>query len=117
MVKGHMNNWRLWLQTFSCGLLILAAFAPLSEIPHKILTVVALVGMLVFIGTDSPASRKESARFMILLAALVLLALLLSINPKWVIFGAIGICAGSYLWEVDGQEHADEVAERERLSS
>jgi hypothetical protein len=115
MVKGRMNNWRLWLQTFFCGLLILAAFAPLSETPHKILTVVALVGMLVFLGTDS-ASRKEAARFMILLAALVLLALLLSVNPKWVIFGAMGIYVGSFLWEVGGQEHADGIAERERLS-
>ena len=116
MIKGRMNNWRLWLQIFSCGLLILAAFVPLSETPHKILTVVAVVGMLVFVGTDSPASRKESARFMVLLAALVLLALLLSINPKWVIFGAIGICVGSYLWELDRQEHAEDLAERERLS-
>ncbi len=115
MVKGRMNNWRLWLQTFSCGLLILAAFAPLSETPHKILTVVALVGMLVFLGTDS-ASRKEFARIMILLAALVLLALLLSVNPKWAIFGAIGIYVGSLLWEVFRHEHAEYVAERERLS-
>jgi len=53
---------------------------------------------------------------MILLAALVLLALLLSINPKWVIFGAIGICVGSYLWELDGQEHAEDLTERKRLS-
>lgn len=52
---------------------------------------------------------------MILLAALVLLALLLFVNPKWVIFGAIGIYVGSFLWEVDGQQHADEMAERERL--
>jgi amino acid permease len=115
MVKGRMNNWRLWLQTFSCGLLILTAFAPLYETPHTILTVVALVGMLVFLGTDS-ASRKESARFIILLAALVPLALLLSVNPKWVIFGAIGIYVGSFLWEVFRREHGEYVAERERLS-
>lgn len=44
------------------------------------------------------------------------LALLLSVNPKWVIFGAIGLYVGSFLWEVGGQEHADEMAERERLS-
>lgn len=115
MVKRRMNNWRLWLQTFSCGLLILAAFAPLSETPHEILTVVALVGMLVFIGTDS-ASRKESARFMILLAVLVPLALLLSVTPQWAIFGAIGIYAGFSLWEVVRHEHAEYVAERERIS-
>jgi amino acid permease len=114
MDNRRLNNWRLWLQAFSCGLLILAAFAPLPETPDTILTVVALVGMLVFIGTDS-ASRKESARFMILLAALVLLALLLSINPKWVIFGAIAVSVGSYLWELDRQEHAEDLPERERL--
>ncbi len=110
-----MNIWRLWLQTVSCGLLILAAFAPLSETSHKMLTVVALVGMLVFISTDS-ASRKEAARFMILLAALVLLALLLSVNPKWVVFGAIGIYLGSLLGEVLRREHVEYVAERERLA-
>lgn len=114
MVKERMNNWRPWLQIFSCGLLIFAALAPLSETPDKILTVVALVGMLVFISTDS-ASRKEAARFMILLAALVLLALLLSVNPKWAVFGAIGISVGSFLWEVVRREHVEYVAERERL--
>jgi hypothetical protein len=115
MVNGRMNNWRLWLQTFSCGLLILAAFAPLSETPQKVLTVVALVVTLVFIGTDS-ASRKEAARFMVLLAALVLLALLLSVDPKSGFFGAIGVSAGSLLWELGRQEHGDETAKRERPS-
>jgi hypothetical protein len=114
MVKGRRNNWRLWLQTFSCGLLILTAFAPLSETPHTILTVVALVGMLVFLGTD-PVARKETTRLMILLAALVLLALLLSVDPKWAIFGAIGSCVGSILWEVIRREHGEYVTERERL--
>lgn len=76
---------------------------------------VASVGLLVFIGTDSPASRKESARFMIPLVALVLFALLLSIDPRWVLFGAIGVCVGSFLWEVVRQEHAEHMAERERL--
>jgi hypothetical protein len=115
MVNGRMNNWRLWFQTFSCGLLILAAFAPLSETPQKVLTGVALMGTLFFIGTDS-ASRKEAARFTILLAALVLLALLLSVDPMWGFFGAIGVSAGSLLWELGRQEHADETAQRERSS-
>jgi hypothetical protein len=110
-----MNNWRSWLATFSFGLLILAAIAPLSETPHKILSLVASVVLLVFIFTDSPVARKEAARFMLLLVALVLLALLLSINPKWVIFGALGICIGTTLWEVVRQEHAEYTAESERL--
>lgn len=115
MVKKRVNNWRLWLQIFSGGLLILAAVAPLSETSHEIVTAVAFMGMLVFIGTDS-VSRREAARLLILLAALVLLSLLLSVNPKWAIFGFIGICVGSIPWEVFKYEHAEYVAERERLS-
>jgi predicted branched-subunit amino acid permease len=111
MVKERKNDWRLRLQIFSCGLLILAAFAPLSETPNKILTVVALVGMLVFLATDSPASRKESALFMILLAASVLLALLLSVNPVWMVLGAL---VASVLWELDKTGKAEDPAERER---
>jgi hypothetical protein len=110
-----MDSWRSWLQTFALGLLFLAAFAPLPETSQRILTLVALVGLLVFIGTGSPASRKESARFMILLVVLVLLALPLSIDPRWVLFGAIGICVGSLLWEIVRQEHAEYLAQRERL--
>ena len=114
MLKGSMNNWRQRLQIFSCGLLFLAAFAPLSEVLAKILTAVAVAGMLVFIVTDS-VSRREAARFGILLAPLALLALLLSINPKWAIFGAMGICVGSFLWGVVREEHAEYTAERERV--
>lgn len=114
MLKRSMNNWRSSLQIFSCGLLILAAFAPLSETPHKVLTAVALVGMLVFLATDSPASRKEYAAFTILLAALVLSALLLSVNPKWAVFGGIGIYIGACLWGVVRREHAEYLAERKR---
>ncbi len=107
-----MNNWRPWLQTFSCALLLLVAFAPLSETSHKILTAVSIVGMLVFIGTDSPARRKESARFMLLLAALVLLALLLSVSPVLMVFGVLGIYV---LWGVVRQEHAEYIGEHKRL--
>ena len=43
------------------------------------------------------------------------MALLLSINPKWVLFGALGICVGSILWEIDELKQAEVQAERERL--
>lgn len=49
------------------------------------------------------------------LAAFVLLALLLSINPKWVFFGALGAYAGTCVWGVIRREHAEYLAERERL--
>jgi CHASE2 domain-containing sensor protein len=111
MLKRSRNNWRSRLQIVSCGLLILAAFAPVSETLQKILTAVAVVGMLVFLATDSPASRKESARFMVLLVASVLLALLLSVNPVWTAFAAL---AGSVLWELDRQEKAEDLAARKR---
>lgn len=110
-----MNKWRSWLQIFSGGLLILATFAPLPETWGKILTLVALAGMMVFFCTDSPAARRETARFGALVVALVLLALLLSINPIWVVFGLMGICWAIYLWEVDKPKHAEYLAERERL--
>lgn len=113
MDNRSTNNWRLWLQLFSCGLLILTPFAPLSDALHTILMLVALAGLLVFLCTD-PDSRREVVRFGILLVALVLLALLLSINLKWVLFGAIGICVGSILWELAKLEDAEELAERER---
>jgi hypothetical protein len=113
MGKKRLNNWRWWLQTFSVGLLILAAFAPLSETPHRILMLLASVGSLVYLVADSPASRKEAARFLIPLAALVLLALLVSIDPRWVIFGSIGLYAGACLWGVIRREHAEYLAERE----
>lgn len=73
-------------------------------------------GLLVYLIADSPRSRKAAARFLIPLAALVLLALLLSINPKWVIFGALGVYAGACLWGVVRREHAEYVAEQERLA-
>jgi hypothetical protein len=113
MVKERKNNWRLRLQSISCGLLIVAAFAPLSEIPHTILTVVGLVGMLVFLTTDSPAARKESARLGVLLAASMALALLLSVNPVW---AALVVLVGSLLWDLDRQEKTEELAKRERLT-
>lgn len=112
MVKGRMNNWRQWLQLFSCGLLVLAAFAPLPDTPDKILSLVGALGLLVFLVTDSPGGRRESARFMIAVAALVLLALWLSINPTVVIFGSIAIYL---LWDVVREEQAEYMQEREHL--
>lgn len=94
--------------------MLLTAFAPLPDTPDKVLTVVGLGGLLIFLCADSD-SRREVARFGILAAGLVLLAVLLSIDPKWAIFGAIGIGVGSILWEVYKQEHTEELAERERL--
>lgn len=99
------------LQTVSCGLLVVAVFAPLSETLHKLLTAVAVVGMLVFLATDSPAARKESARFGVLLAASMVVALLLSVNPVW---AALVVLVGSLLWDLERQENAGDPAERER---
>jgi lysylphosphatidylglycerol synthetase-like protein (DUF2156 family) len=113
MIKERKNTWRLRLQFISCGLLIVAALAPLSETLHKILAAVAVVGILVFLATDSPAARKESARFMVLLMASVVLALLLSVNPVW---AALVVLVGSVLWDLDRQENAEDSAERERPS-
>jgi drug/metabolite transporter (DMT)-like permease len=79
-----------------------------------ILMLAASGGLLAYLIADSPASRKAAARFLIPLAALVLLALLLSINPKWVIFGALGVYAGACLWGVVRREHAEYLAEQER---
>lgn len=109
MIKERKNNWRLRLQTVSCGLLIVAAFAPLSETLHKILAAVAVAGMLVYLATDSPAARKESARFLVLVVASILLALLLSVNPVWMALAAL---VGTILWELDRQEKAEDPGDR-----
>lgn len=105
MLEASKNNWRSSLQIFSCGLLVLAAFAPLSETLHETLTVVAVVGILVFLATDSPASRKQSARVIVLVAASIALALLLSVNPVWVGFAALVVLL---LWEFDREERAED---------
>lgn len=115
MGKRRLNNWRPWLQTCSVGLLIFAAFAPLSETPHRVLGLLGSVGLLAFLIADSPASRRETARFLIPLAALVLLALLVSVDPKWVVFGFIGVFAATCLWDVFKLEHAEYLAEREHV--
>ncbi len=107
----RLNNWRLWLQTGSAGLLILTLLAPLSEPLEKVLQLLAIVGMLAFLLTDS-SSRREFVRFLIPLAALVLLALLVSIDPKWVFFGFIGVFAATCLWDVYKLEHAEYLAKR-----
>jgi hypothetical protein len=112
MGKKRLNNWRRWLPMFSFGLLILAPLAPLSETPHEILMLTASMGLLVYLLTDSPASRREVARLLIALAALVPLALLVSIDPKWVIFGSLGVYIGIPLWKIVRDEHAEYLAER-----
>lgn len=75
----------------------------------------ASVGTLVYLIADSPAFRRATARFLIPLTALVLLAWLVSIDPKRVIFGSLALYAGISLWEVFRREHAEYLAERERL--
>jgi hypothetical protein len=116
MGNRRLSNWRWWLQTLSVGLLIFAAFAPLSETSHRVLMLVASGGLLIYLSVDSPEFRKLAPRFLIPLAAFVLLAPLLSMDPKWVIFGALGGYAGTCLWGVIRREHAEYVAERERPS-
>lgn len=115
MANRRLNNWRWWLRTCSVGLLLLAAFAPLSETPRRILSLLAMAGTLAFLMVDSRESRKEVARLLIPVAALVLLALLVSVDPKWVIFGSIGVYAGISLWGVFKLEHAKYLAERKGL--
>jgi hypothetical protein len=112
MAKRALNNWRRWLQPCSLALLVIAAFAPLPETPAKILLLLALLGMLTFIIADSPASRREAAHFLIPLTVLVLLALLVSVNPKWVIFGFFGVYC---LWELFRLEHAQYLADRKHV--
>jgi hypothetical protein len=115
MGKGRLHNWRRWLQTFSLGLLFFAILAPLPDTLARILQLVAVGGTVTYLMSDSPESRKETALFLITLTALVLLALLVSIDPRWVIFGSLGIYAGATLWDVLRQEHAEYLAERKRL--
>jgi hypothetical protein len=115
MGERRLNNWRRWLPALSAGLLILAPFAPLSGTPHAILMLLGPAGMLAYLLADSPASRREAARFLIPLAALVLLALLVSIDPRWVIFGSIGVYVGIHLWEIVRDEHAEYLADRKGL--
>src|SRR5690349_2312854 len=77
-----LEQLRLWLQTGSAGLLALTLLAPLSEPLEKVLQLLAVAAMLVFLLTDS-ISRREFVRFLIPLVTLVVLALLVSIDPKW----------------------------------
>lgn len=115
MGERRLNNWRWWLQTFSLGLLIFATLAPLPEKLHRILMPLAFGGLLIYFSVDSLAFRKWVSRFLIPLAALVLLAPLLSISPKLVFFGGLGLYAGTCLWGVFRREHAEYLAERERF--
>lgn len=97
------------------GLLVFPAFAPLSGAPHEILMLIALGGTLIYLITDPPASRRWVARFLVPLVALMLLARVFSVDPRWVLFGGLGIYAGTCLWGVFRREHAEYLAERERL--
>jgi hypothetical protein len=117
MGKKRLNNWRPRLPLLFLGLLILASYAPLPKTLHTILLLLALAGMMVYLLTDSPESRREVAYLLIALAVLVPLALLISINPKWVIFGSIGVYLGIPLWNSLRDEHAEYLAERERFSN
>jgi len=116
MGKRRLNNWRWWLQTVSLGLLLVATFAPLSETLHGIVLWVALGGMVVYLATDSPESRNQLVRSLILLAAFLLLAVLFSFGRELVFVGVLGIWAGTTLWEVFKREHAEYLAQRDRPS-
>lgn len=115
MAKRCLNNWRRWLPLCTLSLLAVSAFAPLSGTPHRIVSLLALVGMVVFPLADSRESRKEFVRFLIPLAAVVLLALLVSIDPKWVIFGFVGVYIGICLRDLFKLEHAEYLTERKCL--
>jgi hypothetical protein len=117
MGKERLNDWRPRLSLLFLGLLILASYAPLPKALHTILLLLALAAMMVYLLTDSPESRREVAYLLIALAVLVPLALLVSINPKWVIFGSIGVYLGIPLWKSLRDEHAEYLAERERFSN
>lgn len=110
MAKRRLNNWRWWLQSLSFALLLFAFLAPLSETPRKILTALAVAGNLILLLTDSPDSRREMARILIPLAAVVLLAVLFSFNPKWILFGSLGVYI---MWGLFSLEHAEYLAEQE----
>jgi hypothetical protein len=112
MGNRRLNSWKSWLQNISIVLLIVAAFAPLPETLHGILLLAASGGLLVHLITKSPSSRREVTRFLLPLVALVFLAWLVSIDPRWVIFGFVGIYC---LWGVFRREHAEYLANRERL--
>jgi len=112
MGKRHLNNWRPRLPLLFLGLLILASYAPLPKTLHTLLLLLALAAMMVYLFTDSPESRKEIAYLLIALAVLVPFALLISIDPKWVICGSLGVYIGIPLWKIVRNEHAEYLAER-----
>lgn len=114
MANRRLNNWRWWLQNVSLGLLLVATFAPLSETLHGIVLPVALGGMLVYLATDSPESRKRLLHLLIPFAAFMLLAVLFSFGPELVFLGILGVWAGTILWEVFKGEHAEYLAQRDR---
>lgn len=113
MGVGRLNNWMWRLQSISVGLLALAAFAPLSSTLHRILLGMAAAGMGIHLVSDSPASRKRLLRFLILVAAFMILALLFSFGPHLVFGGIVGVWAGTILWEVFREEHAEYLARRD----
>jgi hypothetical protein len=112
MGKRHLNNWRPRLPLLFFGLLILTSYAPLPKTLHTIFLFLALAAMIVYLLTDSPESRREVVYLLLALAVLVPLALLLSIDPKWMIFGSLGVYVGIPLWKIAGVEHTEYLAER-----
>jgi len=113
MGNRRLNDWRWWLQAISLGLLLVAAFAPLSETLHGILFPMASVGMLVYFATDSPASRKWLVRMLTPLAVFILFAVVLPLSPGVVFFGILSIWAGTTLWDIFEREHAEYLAQRD----
>ena len=112
MRKQRLNSWRPRLPLLFLGLLLLASYAPLPKTLHTIFLLLALAAMMVYLLTDSPESRREVAYLLLALAVLVPFALLVSIDPKWVLFGSLGVYIGIPLWKIVRNEHAEYLAER-----
>lgn len=114
MRKRRLNNWKWWLQICLGVLLIVTGFAPLPESWQGILTPVAFGGLLIYLSVGSPTSRRLILRVLLPFVALALLARPLSIDPRWVVFGSLGIIAGTWVWEVVREEHTEYLAQRKR---
>jgi hypothetical protein len=108
-----LNGRRSWLLLPWFGFLA-SSLLPLPALLHEILVPVAVGAMLVYLWTDSSSSRKWFLRMLLLTAAFLLLAVLLSFGPGVVFVGLLGIWAGTTLWEVFEGEHLEYLAERDR---
>jgi hypothetical protein len=114
MDDRRLNNWRQRLHAISLGFLFVAAFAPLSSTLHRILLGVATGGTLVYLATDSPASRKRLLQLSIPLAGFMFLVMLFSLGPHLVFACILGVGAGSIFWDVFKEEHAEYLAQGDR---